>query len=102
MTKRKCYDGKAKPEFQGQVLKAMPLPPAWVTGRQLYELMDVGSLSHVKGALNEFVKSGKVRKWGLYECPIFQRADLPEFKPNKETLALVRQYQKDLAEWKER
>lgn len=100
MTKRWRGDGRAKPEFQELVLHAMSKPPAWMTAKQIYRAMDVGSFSSIKSALNELVNCGKVRKWGPIECPAFQRADLPEFTPDKATLALIRQYQRDLAEYK--
>lgn len=78
----------------------MPLPPAWITAKQLYERMDVGSFENVKRALQELLKAGKVLKWGPISEPAFRRIDLPEFKPNKEVLALVREYQRDLEKWK--
>jgi hypothetical protein len=95
-------DGRAKPEFQELVLAAMSRPPAWMTAKQVYRAMDVGSYNHIKQALHELVTAKKVRKWGPLEMPIFQRADIPEFKPDRKTLELVRQYQRDLAEWKSR
>lgn len=102
MTKRRQGTPSAVPEFQDQALKAMPLPPAWITAKQLYWRMDVGSFEHVKRALQELLKAGKICKFGPIEEPAFRRIDLPEFKPDKEMLALIRQYQRDLAEWKER
>lgn len=80
----------------------MPLPPAWVTAKQMYERMEVGSLENVKRALQELLKADKICKFGPIENPAFRRTDLPEFKPDRETLAMVRQYQQDLAEWKQR
>lgn len=95
-------DGRPKPEFQQLVLHAMSKPPAWMTAKQVYRAMDVGSYSVVKQALHELVTAKKVRKWGPIEEPAYQRADMPEFKPDRKTLELVRQYQRDLAEWKAR
>lgn len=94
-------DGRPKPEFQELVLHAMSRPPAWATAKTIYKNMDVGSFNHIKQALHELVQSGKVRKWGPLDEPAFQRADT-EFKPDRKTLELVRQYQRDLAEWKGR
>ncbi len=102
MTRRQRGDGKATQEFQDKVLRAMPLPPAWVTGRQLYERMDVGGLEYVKNGLRQLVADGKVVKFGPLVAPAYRRIDLPEFKPDKETLILIRRYQQDLAEWKGR
>jgi hypothetical protein len=48
-------DGRAKPDFQELVLAAMTKPPAWMTAKTIYRSMDVGSLSHIKYALNELV-----------------------------------------------
>jgi hypothetical protein len=64
--------------------------------------MDVGSLEHVKNAMHELVLAKRVCKFGPVMEPAFRRIDLPEFKPNKEMRALIRQYQEDLAEWKGR
>lgn len=102
MTKRQRGDGKATQEFQDKVLRAMPLPPAWVTGKQMYQRMEEGSLEYIKNALRQLVADGKVVKFGPLECPAFRRIDLPEFKPDKNILTLIRQYQQDLAEWKGR
>lgn len=96
MTKRPI----ASAEFQAQVLRAMPLPPAWVTAKQMYQRIDQGSFDGIKHALLALVKAGKVARFGPLECPAFRRVDLPEFRPDKAAQALIRQYREDLAEYK--
>lgn len=97
MTERK---GGATDAFQAQVLRAMPLPPAWATAKQIYRAMDTGSYTYIKIALHELVKGGKLCKFGPTDEPAFRRVDLPEFKLDKEARGMVRQYQRDLAEYK--
>lgn len=82
------------------VLRAMPLPPAWVTARQVYDRIDTFGLGSIKQALLLLSREGKVAKFGPVQSPAFRRTDLPQFPMDDNLRAMVRQYQDDLAEWK--
>lgn len=91
------------------VLRAMPLPPAWVTSKQVYALMDQYSRNTIKQALLELSRDGLVAKFGPIDDPAFRRMDVrdsdtnPEQSITRAAAALaVKKYRRDLAAWKGR
>jgi len=91
------------------VLRAMPLPPAWVTSKQVYALMDQYSRNTIKRVLLDLSRDGLVAKFGPIDDPAFRRMDIPDSDVNAEqsitraaAMLAAKKYRRDLAVWKGR